>query len=304
MNRSNSFGAIVILTVILLLILASCSVLANTPVVSSDRSLLPMATQTFSFDPLCETCSQATLSALQTQEKSSADAQAAATAEIMRANAQATLNSASSTLSAALTQEQNNTNIIAAQVAATAAIVRADAQATLIAAGSTQSAAMTLDAIHQTETAAISTQNAVATVTQQNYDFIASKTGTAAADYIATQTQSAVATSQWYTDQERQRADNRQNQMAILWMWCPLFLILIITFIGLLFFWRQMRIREDQKLLDAQPERVIVIEHKPDVTSDSQYPLAGPQDHVRRWLDEVRRNLLTRKDDDDDNPES
>ena len=49
----------------------------------------------------------------------------------MRANAQATLNSANATLSAAQTQAQNNANVIAAQIAATAEIVRANAQATL-----------------------------------------------------------------------------------------------------------------------------------------------------------------------------
>ena len=66
------------------------------------------------------TSAQATLAAALTQEKYNADNQAAATAEIMRANAQATLNSA-------------------------------NAQATLVAAGSTQSAALTQDAIRQTQ---------------------------------------------------------------------------------------------------------------------------------------------------------
>jgi hypothetical protein len=75
------------------------------------------------------------------QQKISADNQAAATAEVVRANAQATLSAANATLSAARTQEQNDANVIAAQVAATAQIVRANAQATLNSAGSTQSAA-------------------------------------------------------------------------------------------------------------------------------------------------------------------
>ena len=57
----------------------------------------------------------------------------------MRANAQATLNSANATLSAAQFQDQNNANVIAAQIAAMAEIVRANAQATLVADGSTQS---------------------------------------------------------------------------------------------------------------------------------------------------------------------
>ena len=94
-------------------------------------------------DAPCEACDQATLAAALTQQKNSADNQAAATAEIVRANAQATVNSANATLSAALTQEQNNANFIAAQIAATAEIARANAQATVNSAGSTQIAALT-----------------------------------------------------------------------------------------------------------------------------------------------------------------
>ncbi len=79
----------------------------------------------------CASCAQATLAVILTQEEGNADFQAAATAEILHANAQATMNSANATLGAAQTQEQNNANIIAAQIAATAEIVRANAQATL-----------------------------------------------------------------------------------------------------------------------------------------------------------------------------
>ena len=55
----------------------------------------------------CEACAQATYAAALTQEKNSANDQAAATAGILRANAQATLDSANATLNVALTQEQN-----------------------------------------------------------------------------------------------------------------------------------------------------------------------------------------------------
>ena len=106
-----------------ILILAAC--IAQPEASSAEVMLLATPTQP---GVTCEACAQATLSALQTQEKSGTDAQLAATAEIMRANAQATLNSANSTLSAAQTQEQNNANIIAAQIAVTAEIVRANAQ--------------------------------------------------------------------------------------------------------------------------------------------------------------------------------
>ena len=119
-----------------------------------------------------ETNPQATLAAALTQEKSYADNQAAATAEIMRANAQATLNSADATLSAAQTQQQNSADVIAAQMAAAAEIVRADAQATLNAANSTQSAALTQDA----ESGRRQVQE------QQNKDEIAAGTQTAVAN--------------------------------------------------------------------------------------------------------------------------
>jgi hypothetical protein len=273
---------------------------------------LPMATQTIG--PSCEGCAQATLAALLTQEKSNGDVQAAATAEIMRANAQATLNAVSSTLSAAQTQEKNNANIVAAQVAATAAIVRANAQATLDSAGATQNAALTQDAIRQTQvqynlqvTADVATQNAIATMTQQNNNFLAASTQTVVANLIATQTQSAVATSQWYADQARQREEQRQGPLTFLWLWCPPFFIVSIALVGLFFFWRWLKIRETQQLIDMQPETPVIIEHEPrqiiDATNN-QYQLTKPTDHVRRWLEEAKRKLITDKKDDDDNPDS
>jgi hypothetical protein len=314
MNRHLGVGAILALAVGLLT-LASCDVLAGTPSISRDGGFgfLPLSTETSRSVP-CEACAQATLAVLQTQEKSSADAQAAATAEIMRANAQATLNSVGATLSAAQTQEQNNANIIAAQVAATAEIVRANAQATLVAAGSTQSAALTQDAIHLTQvqysiqvTADLATQNAIATVTQQNNNFLAASTQTAVADNVATQTQSAVATTQWYTDQARQREEQRQGPLTFLWMWCPPLFIISIALVCLLFFWRWMKIRETQQRIDMQPTAVVVITPEPLPISDAvnnQYQLAKPRDNVRRWLEEVKRKLLASKKDDDDNPDS
>src|SRR5688500_12431157 len=83
----------------------------------------------------CEACAQATFAAALTQEKNNANNQAAGTAEVLRANAQSTLDSANATLSVALTQEQNNADFMAAQIASTAAIEHANAQATLNSAG-------------------------------------------------------------------------------------------------------------------------------------------------------------------------
>jgi hypothetical protein len=274
-----------------------------------------MSTQT---NALCEACDQATLAVALTQDKNNADNRAAATAEIVRANAQATLNSANATLSAAQTQDQNNANIIAAQIAATAEIVRANAQATLNSAGATQNAALTQDALYQTQMADLATTGAEAILVQQNRDELAASTQTAVANNIATQTQAAVATSQWYADQERQREEQRQGPIAFLWMWC--FPIFIVLFAGLVLwgFWRWLKNRQVNQLIlenpvDRLPAPTIeIIPHQhddsspyleSDVVVDSRYqPTTKPDDQVRRWLDEVKHKLLRsdKEDEDDD----
>jgi hypothetical protein len=98
----------------------------------------------------------------------------------VRANAQATLNSANATLGAVQTQQQNDANVIAA----TAEIARANAQATLNSAGSTQSAALTQDAIRQTQMADLATTGAQAIVNQQYKDELAAGTQTAVANNL------------------------------------------------------------------------------------------------------------------------
>ncbi|MBI5932144.1 MAG: hypothetical protein HY867_00440 [Chloroflexi bacterium] len=294
------------------LILAACS--AQPEASSADAMLLATPTQP---NVTCEACAQATLSALQTQEKNGMDAQLAATAEIMRANAQATLNSASSTLSAAQTQEQNNANIIAAQIAATAEIERANAQATLVAAAATQNAALTQDAIRQTQVANLATSTAQALVTQQNQDNLVAGTQTDIANTIATQTQAAAATSQWYADQERQRNEQRQGPISFLWILClPVFVVILA---GLLLwgFWRWLKIQQaNQRILEKPIEKLPIIEAEiiehdhhdsaPYLESDvvdSRYRATRLDDQVRGWMDEVKRKLLKREKDNYDNPD-
>ncbi len=252
----------------------------------------------------CPECAQATLAALLTQEMSGADAHAAATAEIMRANAQATLNSASSTLGAAQTQERNNANILAAQIAATAAIVRANAQATMDSAWSTQGAALTQDAIRQTQMADLATSAAQAILIQQNKDELVAGTQTAIADYIATQTQAAVGTSQWYADKSRQRDEERQVPIAFFWTWCfPVFVILFLG-LGLWGFWRWLRIgQSNQRILEDPVERLpapaVEVEHHHHSTVnyleseiiDDGYQVTAPDDEVGQWMDEVKDQL-------------
>lgn len=284
-----------------MMFLSACLTPLETP--SGAELLLDTPTQP------CEACVQATLAAALAQEKSYAENQAAATAEIVRANAQATLNSANSTLSAVQTQDQNNANVAAAQVAATAEIVRANALATLNSAGSTQNAALTQDAIRQTQIADMATTGAQGIVIQQNSDNIAAATQTAVADNIATQTRAAAATSQWYVAQSRQRNEERQGPIAFLWMWClPLFIML---FGGLVLwgFWRWLKIQQtNQRILeqhvDRLPAGVLYHEHddpQPYIESDvvdAPSQTTEPDDQVRGWLDQVKRDL--RKSDEKD----
>ena len=314
MHHNSRIAALTGILLLGLLILVACGTQSTTP--STPQMLLGTPAQT---DVPCQACALATLVALQTQEKIGSDAQAAATAEIMRANAQATLNAASSTLSVAQTQEQNNANIIAAQIAATAAIVRANAQATLDSAGATQNAALTQDAIRQTQMADLSTSNAQALLNQQYQANLAAGTQTAIANTIATQTQSAAATSQWYTDQERQRDEQQRGPIAFIWTWCfPGFLILLA---GLIIWgtWRSLKIKQaNQRILElpveklpAAPEVKVLPHHHhtpPYLESefiDDGYHVTTPDDQVRQWLDEVKDQLQSNdekdKEDDDTN---
>jgi len=309
--RRNLRGVAIYATLSMLLILSACSTVTVTP--SAAEMLLVTPAQ---IGAACEACAQATLAVALTQQKNSADNQAAATAEIVRANAQATLNSVDATVSAARTQEQNNANIIAAQVAATAEIVRANALATLNSAGSTQSAALTQDAIQQTQMANLATTGAEAILNQQNKDALAAGTQTAVANNIATQTQAAAATAQWYAGQAIQREEQRQGPITFLWMWClPAFIVL---FAGLVLwgFWRWLKIQQANQRIPENPvdklptPRVEVIDRRQDDSLqdlendviDSRYQVTKPDDQVRRWLDEVKRKLLRsdQKDEDDD----
>jgi hypothetical protein len=248
---------------------------------------------------------QATLAFALAQEQNNADDQAVATAKIMRANAQATLDSANATLNAVRVQDQNNADALAAQIAAAAEIVRANAQATLVAAGSTQSAALTQDAIRQT---------------QVQYDLqvaaASASTQTAAADLIATQTQSALATSQYYVDQSYRRQEQRQGPIGFVWMWCLPIFVLLLAGLVVWGFWRWLKIQQaNQRILEnpvdklqAPPTEIIHYRQgdsapyfESDVV-DNRYRLTKPDDRVRRWLDEVKRKLLSSdKKDEDDN---
>jgi hypothetical protein len=289
--------------ILLLFTLTACDGLTVTPAALGMDVVL--ATPAIMEMP-CIACDQATLASALTQAKNSGDNQAAATAESLRANAQATVNAANATLSMALTQEQNNANFIAAQIAATAEIARANAQATINSAGSTQSAAMTQSQYNLLATMSAGTQTTEAIHAQNIKNELAAGTQTAIAETIATQTQIAVATSQWYMDQERQREEQRQGPIAFLWMWClPIFLVLIG---GLLLwaFWRWLKTQQASQRTLIDPVEGI----PPPAAEALRYRQAGsqsyldsefiddssrvtnPDDHVEQWLDEVKDKLL------------
>jgi cobalamin biosynthesis Mg chelatase CobN len=298
-------------SMLLMLILTACDGMTVTPSALGQEMLL--ATPALA-DAACEACAQATLAAALTQQKNSIDNQAAATAEILRANAQATVNSANATLSSALTQEQNDANAISAQIAATAEIVRANAQATLISAGSTQVAAQTQSQYNLQVTMAAGTQTVEAVIAQQNKNDLAASTQTAVANAIATQTQIAVATSQWYLDRERQRDEQRQGPIAFLWMWClPIFIVLLA---GLLLwgFWRWLKIQQaNQQILENPVDKLPALEARvthrrhddplpyldSDIVDDG-YQVTKPDD-VEQWLDEVKDKLQKSSDEDEKN---
>lgn len=245
------------------------------------------------------------------QALNSLDLQAAATAEIERANAQATLDSANATMGAVQTQAQNDANFVAAQVAATAEVARANAQATLFSAGSTQFAAQTQSQYDLQSTQAAGTQSAADMMTQQYQNALAAGTQTAIADNIATQTQSAAATSQWYADQERQREEERQAPIAFLWMWCLPMFIVILAGLALWGFWRWMKIQQANQHIPEQlqaPSAEAVHQHNnalPYIEGDvidSGYQVTTPDDQTHEWLDEVKDQLQSsdEKDKNDD----
>jgi hypothetical protein len=305
--RHGSTALWVLIFIPVLLTLTACGEQSGTPAIpNSDVMLLstPAATGNDTF-----------LAAELTQEKENAADQAAATAEIVRMNALGTLNSANATLSAVQTQDQGDVNLVAAQVAATAAMAHAQAEATLNSASSTQNAALTQDAIQQTQMAAVATTSAQALLIQQNRDALAAGTQTAVANNIATQTQAAAVSAQWNAQEARLDEERRRGPITFLWMWClPVFLVVLAGLV-LWGFWRWLKIQQGNQIILENPVDRLqipatnVTEYEHDHSTpylesdivDNRNQFARPDDQIRRWLDEVKRKLLSsaRKDEDD-----
>ena len=316
MRRHPRIAAILDL-ILVSLILTACNGMTVTPAAQQEGVML--ATPVL-LTGVCGSCDQATLAAALTQQKAGADNQSASTAEVMRANAQATFNSANATLSAAQVQAQNNANFLAAQVAATAEVARANAQATVNSAGSTQAAAMTQSQYNLQVTQAIGTQSAQAVIVQQNKNDLVAGTQTSIANNIATQTQVAVATSQWYTDQSRQREEERQRQgpLGYLWIWCPPIFIVLLAGLVLWGFWRWLKIQQaNQRILESPVEQPPMIttevrrhrhdDELPIIDSeiiDTRYQLTESDDQVDQWVEDVKNQLINSEKDKDDNTDN
>ena len=308
----RSLRAVSIYGTVSMLVLSAC-ITQIAPPSSSQLMLTPAQ-----LGVPCAACAQATLDVAMTQQQVNSDLQAAAAAELVRANAQATLNSANGTLSAVQTQQQSDANVIAAQVAAAAELVRANAQATFNSAGSTQSAALTADAIRQTQAADLATTGAQAVLNQQYKNDLAAGTQTAIANVIAAQNQSAAATSQWYFDQGRQREEQRQGSMNFLWVWClPMFIVLLAGLV-LWGYWRRLRIGQaNQRILERPLDRLpatVIVDVPPHhhalpqfdgERTEEGYQVTSPNDPVEQWMDEVKDNLRDSDEKDrDDNTDA
>jgi len=153
----------------------------------------------------------ATQSAAQAQAMANADAlqaQAAATADILQAHALATANAAAATQSAVQTQEKLNADVLQAQAAATADMLQANTLATADAATATQSAVETEAKLEQSRRLQLTSGAA----TQ-------SALATAAQqkmDQAVSGTATAVAAASF---QAQSDVVQRQEPGVLLWMW-------------------------------------------------------------------------------------
>jgi hypothetical protein len=285
-HKINIF--VILGSVFTLLILSACYSLTETPPAERVQLVSPVST-----DMPCEVCDQETIVARMVIEQDNLEDQALATAKFVGANAQATLNSVNATLSAVQTRKENDADIVAAQIEAEAKLAKANAKATLVAAGSTQSAALTLDAIEQTReqhnlniSEDLATENAIAMGTQNLL----------IANQIATKTQSAVETSQWYIVEANQLEKERQGPITFLWTWClPPFIVLIACLV-LWGFWRWIKLQQAPLIKDQQGNSSPIL--KRDRPKNHLRVTKPDYLQVSRWLDAVKKTLLNSGEED------
>src|SRR3990172_61522 len=186
MKRYLLFGGI--LALVALLAWTASKAPGVSPSAPTSARLSPTPAETLVSTLPCEACAQAALAAALTQEKinlSALQAQATATADILRSHTLFRSNAAASTQGVALTQEKVNANALQAQAAATAEILRAHTLATSNAVAATQSAAQTEAVLQQ-----LRLQLTSGAATQQRIAQMVAGTATAIAGVAALQAQS------------------------------------------------------------------------------------------------------------------
>jgi len=291
---------------------------ALVPFVQTGVRLSPTPAKVLSItQPCAGACSQTALAVTLTQAKinlSALQAQATATADILRANVLATSNALASTQGVALTEARDYTNALAAtqsvlqaQVAATADALRANVVATAVMATtrSVQQTETSLQQFHLQRTSDAATQNASTALAQQRLAQFVSDTATA---NPAFQTQA--------------RLVQKPEWGALLWMGLTPVMIIVVVVSAL---WGLARWRGGGQSavspMIATPMPVVIdnlplaMKHNlpqiipPLPTSSEALPKVAPsQTHlanpdsrqVRGWLEEVKLKLLIQKKVDDD----
>jgi hypothetical protein len=329
MRRTLLFGGI--LALVALLVWSANKVPAVSPSALTNERLSPPAETLVPTLP-CEACAQATLAAALTQEKinlSALQAQATATADILRANSLATSNAAASTQGVALTQEKVNANALQAQAAATAEILRAHTLATSNAVAATQSAAQTqekLDAdVLQAQVAATADMLRASTLATSSRSRDASAERPGHHQQFRLQLTSGAATQQRIANrvagtataiagvaalQAQSDAAQRQEPSALLWV-APIFILVagVLSLWGLSRWLAQRRNggQPEAPLVRSNPLPIIMNNPPPVIMSilpppdelpqpggevvPGRYQLTKPDSQVRGWLEEVKHKL-------------
>src|SRR3990172_3809926 len=299
MKRYLLFGGI--LALVALLAWTASKAPGVSPSAPTSARLSPTPAETLVSTLPCEACAQATLAAALTQEKinlSALQAQATATADILRSHTLATSNAAASTQGVALTQEKVNANALQAQAAATADILRAHTLATSNAVAATQSAAQTQEKLDAnvlqaqvaatagmlranalaTSNAAVATQSAAQTeaVLQQFRlqltSGAATQNGSAAAaqqriDKMVSGTATAIAGIAAL--QAQSNVAQRQEPSALLRMWvAPIF----IAVVAVLSLWGLSRWLA-QRRSGGQPEAPVAMGNPPPMVMNNPPPM-------------------------------
>jgi len=305
MKSFLSFVGVLTLGVLFLWVVGKAPTSASFAQISARLSATPAKGLSI-IQPCDGACSQTALSATLTQEKinlNALQAQATATADILRANALATSNALAATQGVALTEARDRVNALAA----TQNVLQAQVAATAVMATmqSAQQTETSVQQIHLRLTSDAATQNASTALAQQRLAQFVSGTATARAAF---QIQAyLVQKPEWGT---------------LLWMGLvPVMIIVVaVSILWGLAHWRG-RGRSSLSPMITNPMPVVIdnrplmMKHNPPhiitplITSSDAFPKVAPSQtqltnpynrQVRGWLEEVKLKLLIQKKVDDD----